>query len=679
MSNTTPKSLVEEILQLREQLHYHNYRYYVLDDPDIPDGEYDRLFQRLKTLEDAHPNEITLDSPTQRVGGVPLKSFQPAQHGQLMLSLDNAFSPHDMAAFNHRVQDRLGQKKEITYICEPKLDGIAINLFYEDGLLIRGATRGDGAIGEDITQNIRTIASIPLKLNGTDWPKKFEVRGEVYMPKADFLALNHLAQAQRKKPFANPRNAAAGSLRQLDAKVTASRKLTMYCYGVGLVEKGTLADKHDEILRQLGNWGFRVNKDIRVVKGLKGCEDYYDQLGKKRQDLPYDIDGIVYKVNEVALQNQLGYVTRAPRWAIARKFPAKEALTLLKGVDFQVGRTGVITPVARLEPVFISGVTVSNATLHNMDEISRLDIRVGDTVVIHRAGDVIPKITGVILSRRPKKTAIIKLPQKCPVCSSEIERDTNEAAAKCTGGLYCSAQKKEAIKHFTSRKALNVDGLGNKLIEQLVDRELVCTIADLYRLSVEQVAQLERMGVKSANNLIAALDASKKTTLERFIYGLGIYEVGEATARSLVAHYHTLDAIISADIQALQCVDDIGPIVAAHIETFFRQTHNREVIASLINQGVQWPEHHANSASLTIKPLKGEVWVLTGTLQNMTRDMAKAKLLQLGAKVTGSVSVKTSMVLAGEKAGSKLIKAKKLGITIMSEEEFQQHLTHWGI
>ena len=679
MPKTTSQTPADEILQLREQLHYHNHRYHVLDDPEIPDGEYDRLLQRLNKLEHDHPNLITPDSPTQRVGGAPLKSFGQVRHEKPMLSLDNAFSPEDMADFNRRVQERLGHSEEMEYICEPKLDGIAVSLLYENGLLIRGATRGDGSTGEDITHNIRTIAAIPLKLSGNNWPQRLEVRGEIYMPKAGFLALNRRAEARGEKVFANPRNAAAGSLRQLDSKVTASRPLTMFCYGVGIVEGGDVPEKQGDILAKLGDLGLRINNDVKVVKGTKGCGDYYDALADKRDGLPYEIDGIVYKVNEITLQNELGYVARAPRWAIARKFPAEEALTTLKGVDFQVGRTGAVTPVARLEPVFVGGVTVSNATLHNMDEIERLGIRIGDTVIIRRAGDVIPKVDSVVLSRRPAKTTAIKLPDSCPVCESEIERDEGEAAAKCTGGLYCAAQRKEAIKHFASRKALDVEGLGDKLVEQLVDRNLISTVAELYSLTKEQVAGLERMGPKSAEKLINALDASRKTTLEHFIYGLGIREVGEATARSLVAHYYTLDAIMSADREGLQAVDDVGPVVAAHIETFFRQTHNREVIASLIEQGIEWSEGVAEPASQETMPLKGEVWVLTGTLQNMTRDVAKAKLLQLGAKVTGSVSVKTSVVLAGEKAGSKLAKAVKLGIKVVSEEEFEQHLTDWGM
>ncbi len=668
----------QEVLQLRDQIHYHNHRYYVLDDPEIPDGEYDRLMQRLKTLEADHPEWVTIDSPSQRVGGAPLKSFGQVRHEMPMLSLDNAFDSEDLKDFNRRVSERLETHEAIEYICEPKLDGIAVSLLYEDGILVRGATRGDGSTGEDITGNIRTIAAIPLKLSGAGWPERLEVRGEVYMPKAGFEKLNQRARDRGEKVFANPRNAAAGSLRQLDSKVTARRPLTMYCYGTGIAEGGELPAKHGDILARLGEWGLRVNPEIKVVRGIQRCEQYYQGLEERRQKLPYEIDGIVYKVNDIDLQNKLGYVARAPRWAIARKFPAQEEMTVLKGVDFQVGRTGAITPVARLEPVVVGGVTVSNATLHNMDEIERLGLKVGDTVIVRRAGDVIPQIVNVVISQRNNQAKSIVMPDHCPVCESDIERDEGEAAARCTGGLYCSAQRKEAIKHFASRKALDIEGLGDKLVEQLVEKKLISTVADLYSLTKGQLAGLERMGTKSAQNLLDALERSRHTQLERFVYALGIREVGEATARSLVNHYRTLEAIMAASVEELQMVDDVGPVVAAHLETFFRQTHNCEVIDNLREKGIHWTNKEPVNDQGE-QPLDGQTWVLTGTLATMTRDAGKDILLSLGAKVAGSVSKKTSVVLAGEKAGSKLAKAEKLGVKVVSEDEFQEMLRGWGV
>lgn len=667
----------EEVRQLREQLEYHNHLYYVLDAPELPDSEYDRLMNRLKQLEKKHPKQVTPESPTQRVGAKPLDSFGQISHEMPMLSLDNSFSPEDQSDFNRRVKDRLNTSDDLEYACEPKLDGIAVSLLYENGTLIRGATRGDGATGEDITQNIRTIKSIPLKLQGTDWPQRLEVRGEIYMPKEGFDRLNERAKAREEKVFVNPRNAAAGSLRQLDSRITAKRPLTMYCYSAGIVEGGELPERHSDILEQFKKWGLRVNPETKVVKGLQACEDYYQDMETKRPNLPYEIDGIVYKVNSITRQQQLGFVARAPRWAIARKFPAQEEITLLKDVEFQVGRTGAITPVARLEPVFVGGVTVSNATLHNMDEIERLGVHIGDTVTIRRAGDVIPQIVDVVLSRRPEGAEEIHMPELCPVCESEVERDEDEAAARCSGGLYCSAQRKEAIKHFASRKALDVDGLGDKLVEQLVDREIISTVADLFSVTHQQLCSLERMGPKSADNLLKALDNSRATTLPRFIYSLGIREVGEATARNLASYYKELDRLMAATTEELQKVDDVGPIVASHIEKFFRQEHNREVIEALLEKGIHW-ETEDTSASVGEQPLAGETWVLTGTLQNMGRDEGKAILMRLGAKVTGSVSAKTTAVLAGEKAGSKLTKAEKLGVRVVTEEEFTTMLENWG-
>ena len=680
----SPLSVEQDIQQLREQLNHHNHCYHVLDAPEIPDSEYDRLMEQLKMLEADHPELITPESPTQRVGGEPLKNFGQIRHEMPMLSLDNSFDAQDQSDFNRRVKDRLAlssEAEDIEYACEPKLDGIAVSLLYENGILIRGATRGDGTTGEDITHNIRTIESIPLKLLGEGWPARLEVRGEIYMPKAGFEKLNERARARDEKPFVNPRNAAAGSLRQLDPRITARRPLTWYCYSAGVVEGGELPERHSDILGQFRDWGLRINPETRVVKGLKACETYYEDMAEKRSSLPYEIDGIVYKVNSITQQQQLGFVARAPRWAIARKFPAQEEITLLKDVEFQVGRTGAITPVARLEPVFVGGVTVSNATLHNMDEIERLGICIGDTVTVRRAGDVIPQIVGVVASRRPGNAREIHLPERCPVCDSEVERDEDEAAARCSGGLYCSAQRKEAIKHFAARKALNVDGLGDKLVEQLVEREMISTVADLFSLTREQLCSLERMGPKSADNLLNALDNSRSTTLPRFIYGLGIREVGEATAQSLVSHYGELDSIMSATTEALQQVDDVGPVVAAHIEKFFRQEHNLEVIAELLDKengaGITW-ETGVAAQPAGEQPLAGETWVLTGSLQSMTRDEGKVILQRLGAKVTGSVSAKTSAVLAGEKAGSKLAKAEKLGVRVVTEDEFNELMSTWN-
>ena len=665
---------------LREQLQYHNHRYYVLDDPQISDAAYDKLLHELKQLEQDHPELVTPDSPTQRVGAAPLKEFGQVQHEMPMLSLDNAFRDEDLQDFDRRVRERLGISSDVEYACEPKLDGIAVSLLYENGVLVRGATRGDGTTGEDITLNIRTIPSIPLKLMGEGWPRRLEVRGEIFMPREGFEKMNERARARDEKIFVNPRNAAAGSLRQRDSRVTAGRPLNMYCYGGGIVEGGSLPEKHSDILERFRGWGLHINPELRVVKGAKACAEYYAVMAEKRPDLPYEIDGIVYKVNELALQEQLGFVARAPRWAVAHKFPAQEEMTLLKDVEFQVGRTGTVTPVARLEPVFVGGVTVSNATLHNMDEIARLDLKIGDTVIIHRAGDVIPKVVDVVHSRRPGPEVLrdIVMPETCPECDSEIEQDEGEAAARCSGGLYCSAQRKEAIKHYASRKAMDIEGLGDKLVEQLVDREMIHTVADLYKLTVEQVASLERMGKKSATNLINALEQSRTTTLARFIYALGIREVGEATARSLVNHYHELQGIRSACGEALQQVDDVGPVVAAHIEKFFCQPHNQEVIEALLAQGIHWPAV-AGPAEAGERPLEGETWVLTGTLHSMTRDSGKELLQSLGAKVSGSVSAKTTVLLAGEKAGSKLTRAQNLGVKVITEEEFIGVKATWGV
>ncbi|WP_281648257.1 NAD-dependent DNA ligase LigA [Parendozoicomonas sp. Alg238-R29] len=679
-SQATQKQTIQnEIASLRGEIRLHNHRYYVLDDPSVPDAEYDRLLNRLKALEADNPELVTIDSPTQRVGATPLASFGQIRHELPMLSLDNAFSDDDMDDFNRRITDRLKATEDIEFACEPKLDGIAVSLLYEEGKLVRGATRGDGTTGEDITQNVRTIPSIPLTLLGEGWPVRLEVRGEIYMPRAGFEKLNEEARKKDEKTFVNPRNAAAGSLRQLDSRITATRPLEMCCYSAGLVEGGELPDVHGETLKCFKAWGLKINPEMEIVTGISACIAYYGKLADKRDSLPYEIDGIVYKVNNFALQEQLGFVARAPRWAIARKFPAQEEMTELVDVDFQVGRTGAITPVARLKPVFVGGVTVSNATLHNMDEVERLGVHIGDAVIIRRAGDVIPQVVRVVEERRPSSAKEIVLPEQCPICESEIERSEEEAVARCTGGLFCQAQRKEAIKHFSSRKALDIDGLGDKLVEQLVDKELIKTIADLFRLTVEQLVRLERMGEKSARNLLAALETSKKTTLARFIYSLGIREVGEATAASLASHYGDLPALLEVDEEALQEVDDVGPIVAKHIALFFRQAHNLEVIEQLRAVGVEWPVIEVNKEAAAKLPLAGQTWVLTGTLSLMTRDQGKAYLQQLGAKVSGSVSAKTTGLVAGEKAGSKLTKAQGLDVPVKDEQAFLGMLKEYGV
>jgi DNA ligase (NAD+) len=650
--------------QLRQQIRHHNYRYYVLDDPEVPDVEYDRLMKQLQALEKEHPGLIRDDSPTQRVGAKPLAAFGEVQHEVPMLSLDNAFSDQELGEFDRRVRERLGIDS-VQYVAEPKLDGLAISLLYEHGRLVRGATRGDGSTGEDVTTNVRTIHSIPLRLLGSGYPERLEVRGEVILSHAGFRRLNEQAQQSGNKPFANPRNAAAGSLRQLDPKITAQRPLEMFCYGIGMVEGGLLGDRHSEIMQQLGDWGLRVYAGIEVLDGLDGCVDYYQRMQQQRDSLPFDIDGVVFKVDRLDQQHQLGFVARAPRWAIARKFPAQEELTRVLGIDVQVGRTGAITPVARLEPVFVGGVTVTNATLHNEDEVRRKDVRIGDTVIVRRAGDVIPEIVSVITARRPENVRQFDMPAQCPVCGSDIERVEGEAVARCSGGLYCPAQRKEAIKHFASRRAMDIEGMGDKLVEQLVDQGLIEDVADLYLLNSEQLAGLERMGDKSAANLVAALEKSKQTTFDRFLYALGIREVGDATARMLAQAFTTLDSLMAASLEELETIRDIGPVVASHIVHFFEQKHNRQVIDKLLHTGIHWP-----TVKKTEKlPLEGKTYVLTGTLTSMTRDEAKRQLQALGARVSGSVSKKTTAVIAGEKAGSKLAKAESLGVEVMTEEE----------
>ncbi|QTR55309.1 NAD-dependent DNA ligase LigA [Thiothrix unzii] len=654
-----------QLEKLRQQLRYHNHLYYVLDDPQIPDVEYDRLFRELQALETAHPELITPDSPTQRVGAAPLTEFGEIKHAIPMLSLGNVFSDEELLAFDKRIHDRLKSDTETEFVAEPKLDGLAISILYENGVFTRAATRGDGETGEDVTHNVRTIASVPLRLLGEGYPSVLEVRGEIYMPKAGFEAFNAKMRALGEKTFVNPRNAAAGSLRQLDPRLTAQRPLDIFCYAVGLVEDGTVPDTHYAILQQFRAWGLRVCPDIRIVQGAEGCLDYFREIGARRNSLPYDIDGVVYKVNSIATQQELGFISRAPRWAIAHKFPAQEEITELEGVDFQVGRTGALTPVARLKPVFVGGVTVSNATLHNMDEIERKDVRIGDFVIVRRAGDVIPEVASVILERRPAGAAPIVMPTHCPVCGSEVQRPEGEAVARCSGGLYCPAQVKEAIKHFASRKALNIDGLGDKMVEQLFDAGLIRHVDDLYSLDVEAVAALERMGKKSAENLIAALESSKSTTLERFIYALGIRNAGEGTAKGLARYFGSLEAIQAANEETLKLVPDIGVIVAANVAQFFAEAHNRDTIQHLRDLGVHWPNYEAKPAEAL--PLAGKTYVITGTLSRAREDI-KADLEALGAKVSGSVSKKTTALIAGENAGSKLTKAQELGVEILGED-----------
>lgn len=657
----------KEIKILREELNEHSYRYHVLDDPRISDAEYDQLFQGLQQLEKEHPQWITADSPTQRVGAAPLKEFAEVKHTVPMLSLENAFADDDVLAFDKRVRERLEASHAIEYICEPKLDGLAVTLLYIDGKLFKGATRGDGETGEDITQNCRTISMIPLQLRGTDYPAELEVRGEVFMSKQGFAELNRHAETVGEKIFVNPRNAAAGSVRQLDPKITKTRPLEIFFYGIGAVKGNPLPDTHSALLAKLETWGLRINPEINVAKGPDELLRYYHDIEKKRTHLPYEIDGVVYKVNSIRDQKELGYVSRAPRFALAHKFPPEEVTTVIEAVEFQVGRTGAITPVARLRPVFVHGVTISNATLHNLDEILRKGIHIGDTVVVRRAGDVIPEVVSAIKELRPAHAPSIQFPNTCPACHSVIEQVEGEAVARCTGGLFCPAQRKEAIKHFAARRALDIEGLGDKLVDQLVDTKQVETVADLYSLTLPQLASLERMGEKSAQNMLLALEKSKKTTLARFIFALGIREVGEATAKQLAQYFGALPAIMAADEEALQAVPDIGPVVAKHIVAFFTEEHNRAVIQQLLHVGIRWETGPAMPAA---RPLQGKTFVLTGSLVTLSRDQAKEQLEKLGAKVAGSVSSKTHYVVAGADAGSKLVKANELGIPILDEDAF---------
>jgi DNA ligase (NAD+) len=662
---------------LRRQIEAHNYAYHVLDSPTVPDAEYDRLMRRLQEIEAAHPELVTADSPTQRVGATKLEGFREVRHARPMLSLDNVFNDEELEAFDKRTRDRLGAGdtsiERVTYWAEPKLDGAAISLRYEDGELVFGATRGDGTTGEDVTHNIRTIRSIPLRLRGKKLPAVFEARGEVFMPRAGFAELNKRALERGEKTFVNPRNAAAGSLRQLDPRLAASRPLDAFFYALGEVSDDVVRSVKEQsaIVDLLRKLGLRTCPEASLVEGVTGCLEYYGRIGHQRAALPYDIDGVVYKVNKLEWQRELGFVSRAPRWAVAHKFPAQEEMTVVRGVEFQVGRTGALTPVARLEPVFVGGVTVSNATLHNMDEVERKDVRTGDTVIVRRAGDVIPEIVAVVLDRRPADARAVALPPKCPICGSDVERGEGEAIARCIGGLFCPAQRKEAIRHFASRRALNIEGFGEKVVDQLVEAEIVKTPADLYALTAEQLAELERLGEKSGQKLVAAVEKSKDTTYARFLYGLGIGNVGEATALALANEFGTLEELLDADEERLQQVQDIGPIVATAIHAFFHEPHNVEVIRALLAAGIHWPVAPPRSREL---PLLGKTFVITGSLQSMTRDEAKARLQALGAKVSGSVSKKTTALIVGSEPGSKLQTAESLNVEVWSEEQLRASL-----
>jgi len=652
------------IEKLREQIRQHDYQYYVLDAPTIPDSEYDRLFRELQTLENSHAELITADSPTQRIGGTPLKGFNSITHRMPMLSLNNAFEESEVVALDRRVREGLGIA-QVEYAVEPKFDGLAITLSYENGLLTQGATRGDGYTGEDVTSNIRTIRAISTSLYTKNPPKLLEVCGEVFMLKRDFERLNQQQETRGEKIFANPRNAAAGSLRQLDPSITAKRPLRFFAYGLGATEGISPPPTHSAAMDYLGSLRLPVCKERTTVQGLQGLFDYYAAIGKSRDSLPFDIDGVVYKVNALSQQAELGFVSRAPRWAIAHKFPAQEALTVVETIDVQVGRTGAITPVARLKPVFVGGVTVTNATLHNEDEIRRKDVHIGDTVSVRRAGDVIPEVVNVITEKRPANARAFVMPTQCPICGSHVIKLDDEVVARCSGGLFCPAQRKQAILHFASRRAMDIEGLGEKLVDQLVDNELVHTLADIYRLELATLSKLERMAEKSAQNIIDALNNSKQTTLARFIYALGIRNAGEATAKDLARYFGSLQAIETADLEALQQVPDVGPIVAESIFEFFGEAHNREVIAELVQSGLKWEESAGNNRSSGT--LVGKTFILTGTLPNLSRETAKEFIEAAGGKVSGSVSKKTDYVVAGAEAGSKLDKAQKLGITLLDE------------
>lgn len=671
--------LADRVSELHNLINQYNHQYYVLDDPTVPDAEYDRLMTELVAIEVEHPHLKQVDSPSQKVGGAALKAFTQVSHQIPMLSLDNVFSQEEWNGFVKRLHDRIGHTEALKICAEPKLDGLAVSLRYEKGILVQAATRGDGATGENITENVRTIKCIPLRLNGNNYPDIIEIRGEVFMPKASFEKLNENAVKKGEKTFANPRNAAAGSLRQLDSKVTSQRNLSFYAYGLGFVgdfidntpQENTqwLSNSHHQRLCQVKALGLPMCPEVRLLENTDDCQSFYQGILDSRASLSYEIDGTVLKVDDILLQQKLGFVAKAPRWAMAYKFPAQEELTLLEDVEFQVGRTGAITPVARLKPVFVGGVTVSNATLHNQDEIDRLGIKINDTVIIRRAGDVIPQIVSVVIDKRPDNALDIQFPNTCPVCDSSVLKVEGEAVLRCTGGLFCGAQRKEAIKHFASRKAIDIDGLGDKLVEQLVDEKLIATTADLFRLTELSVSTLERMGQKSAANLIAGMEKARETTLPKFIYSLGIREVGETTANNLAQYFLTFDALKVANEETLQKVPDVGVIVAKNILQFFKQEHNIDVVSDLTSF-MSWPE--IKTVSVDEQPLLNKTFVLTGTLSQMGRNEAKAVLQSLGAKVSGSVSAKTHYLVAGEKAGSKLTKAQDLGVEVLTEDEMIQ-------
>jgi DNA ligase (NAD+) len=663
-----PANVRQRAVRLRAVIDRHNYRYHVLDDPEIPDAEYDRLMRDLRELEQQYPALVVPESPTQRVGGVPVSQFAEVRHRTPMLSLDNAFSREEVIAFDHRVRERLETEEEISYCCEPKLDGLAVSLTYVKGLLENGATRGDGTVGEDVTHSIRTIKSVPLHLTGESFPRLLEVRGEVLMSIAGFKEMNRRAEEKGEKTFVNPRNAAAGSLRQLDPRLAASRPLEIFFYGAGVVEGAELPDLHSEVLQTLKGWGLRTSPESRLAMGVDGLLAYYDDIGRRRGKLPYQIDGVVYKVNSLAQQRELGFVARAPRWALAHKFPAQEEMTRVRAIEWQVGRTGAVTPVARLDPVFVGGATVSNATLHNFHELHRKDVRVGDTVILRRAGDVIPEVVRVIAEKRPAGTVRTELPKRCPVCGSEVEREEDEAIARCTGVLVCAAQLKESLRHFASRRAMDIEGLGDKLVDQLVEQGIVKDAAGLYRLNAARLTQLERMGEKSASKLVEALDRSKKTTLARFLFALGIRDVGEATADALARHFRSLQRLRSATAAEIEQVRDIGPVIAGHVHAFFGEKRNARVIDELMRLGVHWPDIPAARTSSRL--LGGKTFVLTGKLTTMSRDEAGDLIRELGGSVSGSVSKKTDYVVVGDDAGSKLKKATELDVKMVDEDEF---------
>jgi DNA ligase (NAD+) len=671
-----PREATKRARELREQIDHHNYRYYVLDDPEISDAQFDAMMRELQELESTHPDLADPDSPTQRVGGQPSRELREVVHAVPMLSLENAFSEEDILDFDRRARERLDVER-IVYSAEPKLDGLAITLRYEQGRLVQAATRGDGTRGEDVTPNVRAIRSVPVQLRGKRWPAVLEARGEVFMTRRSFEALNKRGLESGEKTFVNPRNAAAGSLRQLDPSVTARRSLDLFFYGIGAVDGWKVPPRHSAVLAALREFGLRTCPEVTVVDGVAGCLDYYARIASKRNVLPYDIDGVVYKVDRLDWQRDLGFVARAPRWAVAHKFPAQEETTVVREVGFYVGRTGALTPVAHVVPVFVGGVTVSNITLHNMDDVARKDVRVGDTVIVRRAGDVIPEVVRVVVDKRPRDAKIVQLPAKCPVCGSHVDRTEGEAVARCSGGLVCPAQRLGSLFHFASRRAMDIDGLGERLIAQLIESGRVETPADLFTLTAEELAGLERMGPKSAANLVDALEHSKRTTLPRFLYSLGIRDVGEATALALAEHFGDLDPLMDASLEEIQEVRDVGPVVAAHVREFFDEKRNRKVVAMLRDAGIAWPRLRRATATGP-GPMAGKVVVITGTLSSMSRDEAREAARAAGATVTDSVSKKTSLLVVGAEAGSKLRKAEELGVPIVDEASFLLMLGRGG-